>query len=479
MILIKDGRVVDPKSKTDEVRDLVLDGDTIINIGKFHRSDDYDRIIEAKGLIVAPGLVDVNTHFGDPALDAEENLADGERAAFAGGYTTVVCRSGDAPALDDVRALCGMLAAARRRKLHIYTTAALTKGFLGSELSDMAALKEHGAVGFTNGSSAIMDSHLMLEAMRAGSRLGIPVSVHDADPSYVVDIGINESAAAQELGLGGTPNLAEDLMVARDCMLALHSGCVVVIQHVSSGASVDLIRMVQGMGAQVVAQVAPHHFSLTDDEVRRVGPLAKTDPPLRGSKDRFEILEGLRDGTLKIISTDHCPNANGDGDGPPAATPAGASGAQGIQWASADGAPGAYGSTSDRFAAGASSDGAVAPSPAASDTARAFRDAACGFVGLETALALSVTHLVRKGHLTMWKLIQKMSLNPANLYHLDAGYIAEGAKANLVIFSETESFTVTKGMFHSRATNSPFIGQKLYGKVKYTICDGDVVYQSI
>lgn len=421
MILIKDGRVVDPKSKTDEVRDIVIDGDTIINIGKFHRSEEYSQIIEAKGLVVAPGLVDVHVHFRDPGYTDKEDMISGEAAAFAGGYTTVVCRANTNPIIDSVESLNMVLEKAKQRKIHIYTTAAITKNFENKELTDMALLKEHGAVGFTNDAAAIMDEHLMLKAMRECERLNVPISVHDEDPTFIKCLGINEGKVSQQLGIPGSPNLAEDIMVARDCMLALHSGSVVVIQHISTGTSVMLIRMAQKLGAKVLAEVTPHHFSLTEEEVLKSGTFAKVDPPLRTNKDRFEILEGLRDGTLSIIACDHAPHTTADKDKP-------------------------------------------------------FEEAASGISGLETALPLAITHLVRKGHLTMWKLIEKMSTNPAKLYNLDAGYICEGAKANLVIFSETESFTVTEDMFHSKSHCSPLLGQTLYGKVKYTICDGELVY---
>lgn len=421
MILIKDGRLVDPLSKTDEIRDLVIDGDLVKYIGKFHRSEEYERIIEAKGCIVAPGLVDVHVHFRDPGFEYKEDMESGERAAFAGGFTTVVCRTNTNPIVDNTKVLDYVVEKASKRKLHIYSTAAITKGFENKELTDMEQLKAHGAVGFTNDAAAIMDVNLMIRAMQECERLAVPISVHDEHPELVGVLGINEGKISEELKITGSPNMAEDTMVARDCMLALHTGCTVVIQHVSTEASVQLIRMAQKMGAKMLAEVTPHHLSLTEDAIHKFGADAKVDPPLRTSRDRFALLEGLRDGTITIIASDHAPHSREEKDS-------------------------------------------------------GLLDAPTGIIGLETALPVCVTYLVKKGHLTMWKLIEKMSLNPAQLYNLDAGYIAEGCKANIVIFNEEESFSADH--FESKSDSSPYRGEWLFGKIKYTICDGQIVYES-
>ena len=422
MILIKDGRLVDPLSRTDEVRDIVIEDDTVKYIGKFHRSDGYERIIEAKGCVVAPGLVDVHVHFRDPGLEYKEDMESGEKAAFAGGFTTVVCRTNTEPIVDNTEVLDYVVEKAHKRKLHIYSTAAITKGFQNKELTDMEQLKVHGAVGFTNDAAAIMDDRLMIKAMKECERLKVPISVHDENINLIGNLGINEGKISKEMGVEGSPNMAEDTMVARDCMLALHTGSTVVIQHVSTEASVEQLRMAQKMGAHVLAEVTPHHFSLTEDEIRTMGTNAKVDPPLRTNRDRFALLEGLRDGTISIIASDHAPHSKEEKE-------------------------------------------------------KDFLEAPSGIIGLETALPVAVTYLVKKGHLTMWKLIEKMSLNPAQLYNLDAGYIKEGGKANIVIFNEEESYVVDG--FWSKSENSPYKGKELFGKVLYTICDGEIVYENI
>ncbi len=422
MILIKDGRLVDPQSKTDEIRDIVIDEGRIKHIGKFHRSEEYETIIEAKGCVVAPGLVDVHVHFRDPGFTYKEDMESGERAAFAGGFTTVVCRANTDPIVDSPEVVDYIMEKAAERKLHIYTTAAITKGFENKELTDMETLKAHGAVGFTNDAAAIMDERLMIAAMQEGQRLNVPISVHDQNLNLIGVLGLNEGAVSAQMGLNGSPNMAEDMLVARDCMLAVHTGCTVVIQHVSTEGSVEQLRLAQRMGAKVLAEVTPHHFSLTEKEVLRKGTNAKMDPPLRTSADRYAVLGGLRDGTISIIASDHAPHSREEKD-------------------------------------------------------CSFPEAATGIIGLETALPVGVTYLVKKGHLTMWKLIEKMSLNPAQLYNLDAGYIAEGARADIVIFNEEESYIVDG--FQSKSANSPYLGERLYGKVKYTICNGEIVYQNI
>lgn len=422
MILIKDGRLVDPLSRTDEVRDIVIENDIVKYIGKFQRSDDYEKVIEAKGCVVAPGLVDVHVHFRDPGFEYKEDMESGERAAFAGGFTTVVCRTNTEPIIDNTEVLDYVVEKAKKRKLHIYSTAAITKGFQNKELTDMEKLKEHGAVGFTNDAAAIMDDRLMIKAMKECERLKVPISVHDENSNLIGSLGINEGKISKEMGIEGSPNVAEDTMVARDCMLALHTGSTVVIQHVSTEASVQQLRMAQKMGAHVLAEVTPHHFSLTEDEIRTMGTNAKVDPPLRTNRDRFALLEGLRDGTISIIASDHAPHSK-------------------------------------------------------EEMEKDFLEAPTGIIGLETALPVAVTYLVKKGHLTMWKLIEKMSLNPAQLYNLDAGYIKEGSKANIVIFNEEESYVVDG--FQSKSENSPYKGKELYGKVLYTICDGEIVYENV
>ena len=420
MILIKDGRLIDPKRGIDDVLDILIEGKKIKKIGKYQRSDDYERIIEAKGMIVSAGLVDVHVHFRDPGFTYKEDIASGARAAAKGGYTTVVCMANTKPAADNEDTIRYILEEGEKTGIHVLTCAAVTKGLKGKELTDMEALKACGATGFTDDGIPMMDEKLVKQAMEEARRLDVPISFHEEDPAFIENNGINQGEVSKTLGIGGSPALAEDVLVARDCMLALHTGAKVNIQHISSQNSVKMVRLAKEMGAHVTAEVTPHHFSLNEDAVLKYGTLAKMNPPLRTRMDRYEIIEGIKDGTIDIIATDHAPHSKEEKDRP-------------------------------------------------------LTEAPSGIIGLETALALGITKLVRKGHVTIMQLMELMSLNPAKLYGLDRGYIDEGADADLVIFSEGERWKVES--FASKSSNSPFLGEELYGKVKYTICAGKIVYE--
>ena len=281
--------------------------------------------------------------------------------------------------------------------------------------------KAFSSFGSTDDGIPLMDEALVKCAMERAAKLDLPLSFHEEDRAFIESPGVNQGAVSKALGLGGAPALAEDVLVARDCMLALHTGARVNIQHISSANSVQLVRLAKEMGAHVTAEATPHHFSLTEDAVLEKGTMAKMNPPLRTQADRYAIIEGLKDGAIDIIATDHAPHS-------------------------------------------------------AEEKAKPFAEGPSGIIGLETALALGITNLVRKGHLTLMQLIEKMSLNPAKLYKLEKGAIAEGADADLVIFNEGERWHVGP-KFVSKAANTPFAGEDLYGKVKYTICAGNVVYE--
>lgn len=423
MILIKDGRVVDPASGVDEGLDVVLEDGRVKALGKFPKTEDYQRVIDAKGKIVAPGLVDIHVHFRDPGLTYKEDIATGAAAAAAGGYTTVVCMANTKPVVDSVEVLSELLGRMKQLPIHVLSAAAVTKGLQGKELTDMRALRAAGAAGFTDDGIPIMDSALLFEAMKLAKELDAPISLHEEDPALIAAAGINQGPVSKQLNFGGAPALAEESLVARDCMLALRSGARVDIQHISSRVSVDVVRAMKGLGAGVFAEVTPQHFSLTEQAALERGALAKVNPPLRGEADRYALIRGLKDGTIDFIATDHAPH-----------------------------------------------------SP--EEKARELAQAPSGMIGLETALALGVTNLVRKGHLTMLQLLEKMTVNPARFYGLDAGTLRAGAPADLVIFDEREKWTVEEDKFRSKSRNSPFTGMELYGKVYCTICGGNVAYEA-
>lgn len=327
------------------------------------------------------------------------------------------------PPVDSEETVRYVLEEGKKTGIHVLPAACVSVGMKGQELTDMDALKAAGAVGFTDDGIPLMDQRLVRQAMLKAKELDVPLSFHEEDPAFISENGIHAGEAAKALGIQGSPALAEDALVARDCMLALHTGASVNIQHISSVNSVRMVKLAKELGADVTAEVTPHHFTLTESAVLEHGAMAKMNPPLRTEKDRLGIIEGIRDGSIDMIATDHAPHS--------------------------------------------AEEKAVEP----------VWKAPSGIIGLETALALAVTNLVKPGHLTMVQLMEKMSLNPAKLYRFDKGSVAEGADADLVIFDENERWTVTEDDIASKSHNTPFIGAELYGRVKYTICGGRIVYE--
>ena len=419
MILIKNARVMDPESGFDQVTDILLDGKRIRQIGKVDDVSGIEQVIDASGMIAAPGLIDVHVHFRDPGFTYKEDLQTGSAAAAAGGFTTVVCMANTKPVVDSVDIYKEIEDRCEQLPIKVWQAAAVSKGFEGKELTDMDALYEAGVRGFTDDGIPLMDEKLVEEAMKKAKELDVPISLHEEDPAFIETNGINHGPVSDALGIYGSPSIAEESLVARDCLLALRSGAQVVIQHISSGISVDLVRTYKKMGAKLHAEATPHHFTLTEDAVLEHGTLAKMNPPLRTEKDRQAIIQGLADGTIDLIATDHAPHSK-------------------------------------------------------EEKAKPITEAPSGIIGLETSLALGITSLVRPGHLSLIQLLEKMTINPAKLYHLPYGQLAEGKAADLVIFDENECWTPTE--YASLSSNSPFTGTPMYGKVKYTICGGKIVY---
>lgn len=418
-MLIKNGRVIDPESNRDEIADILIEGELIKRIDKDIDTEGIDEIIDAKGKIVSPGLIDVHVHFRDPGLTYKEDIQTGSKAAARGGFTTVVCMANTKPAVDSKEIIEYIMNEAKKSPINVLQTAAVTMGLKGTELVDMELLQNYGAVGFTDDGFPIMNSGIVIKAMELAKKLNVPISFHEEDPSLVYNSGINEGKISKELNLQGASRSAEDVMVARDCILALQTKARVNIQHVSSGLSVDIIRYSKSMGADIFAEASPHHFTLTEEDVLKYKTNAKMNPPLRTEEDRIKIIEGLKDGIIDIIATDHAPHSKEEKE-------------------------------------------------------REFLNAPSGIIGLETALALGMTYLVNKNHLTINELLEKMTINPARLYNLNSGRIKEEINADLLIFDPEEKWIVEN--FYSKSSNSPFIGWELTGKVKYTICGGKIVY---
>lgn len=420
MILIKNGRLVNPATNTDEIMDVAIENGKILKVGKEIEENGFEKVIDASGKIVAPGLIDVHVHFRDPGFEHKEDLITGSASAAKGGFTTVVCMANTKPVVDSVEVLNYVQNKAELVPINIVQAAAITKGFLGKELVDMKTLKEAGALGFTDDGLPINDTALVMKAMEMAKELDVPLSFHEEDPSLIGNPGVNAGEVAKELGLVGAPNVAEDVMVARDCMMAMKTGAKVDIQHISSGNSVDMVRFAKQHGARVYAEASPHHFTLTEDAVREHKTFAKMNPPLRTAWDRDKIIEGLKDNTIEIIATDHAPHTTEEKTGE-------------------------------------------------------FQNCPSGIIGLETSLALGIMSLVNAGHLTYLQLMEKMSVKPAELYNLDTANISEGKPADIVIFNPNEKWIA--GDYASKAENTPFTGMEMTGKVKYTICNGRIAYE--
>ena len=417
---IRGGRIIDPVSGKDFIGDLVLENGTIKAVGEQLNLDGCEDIIEAAGMTVAPGLVDVHVHFRDPGLTYKEDILTGARAAAAGGFTTVVCMANTKPVVDNAETLHYVLNKGKETGIHVLSCACVTKGMQGKELADMDALRAAGAAGFTDDGIPILDEEILKAALIKAEELQVPVSLHEEDPKLITNNGINRGPVSEKLGIGGSPAEAEITMVERDCRLAEETGSYVNIQHISTAGAVEAVRASKRRGSHVTAEAAPHHFTLTDEAVLTYGTLAKMNPPLRTEADRQAVIEGLKDGTIDMIATDHAPHSI-DEKGKP------------------------------------------------------LTEAPSGIIGLETSLALCITELVKPGCLTLMELMRKMSQNPAALYHLPYQGITEGAPADFVIFDPDEEWKVES--FQSKAVNTPFKGWNLTGRVHYTICDGKIVYR--
>ena len=420
-VLIKNGKLINPATNFEGIVDISIQDGLIKEISPSISSDyfEYDDIIDAKGMIVSPGLIDIHSHFRDPGFTQKEDLVSGAHAAAAGGYTTVILMANTNPKIDSIESLAYIQEKAKNCPINILQEAALTIDFK-DRLVDMDLLHKAGAAGFTNDGVPVMNTKILRDAMLKAAQLDTVIALHEEDNSLIDNHGINAGPIADKLDLKGAPRVSEDIMVARDCMLALETGACIDIQHISSGNAVDFIRYAKSIGVKVFAEATPHHFTLTEDNVLEYGVLAKMNPPLRSAEDRERIIAGLIDDTIEIIATDHAPHT-------------------------------------------------------ADEKNVDFTKAPSGIIGLETALPLAVTELVMKNRLSMIHMLSKFTSNPARYYKLNKGNLQVGKPADVCIFDPNQEYIVEG--FKSKSSNSPFLGRSLYGKVKYTIVGGDIVYK--
>lgn len=437
-LLIKNGYVIDPKSGKNGHKDILISNGKIEKIAPSIALEDCGvsiskktglpkatelRVVDADGLLIAPGLVDVHVHFRDPGFTDKEDIYTGAKAAAKGGFTSVVMMANTKPAIDSVETMKYVLDKGRETAINVYACGNVTKGLKGEELTDMDALAAAGAVGFTDDGIPLINEDIVKQAMKKTAQLDMPISFHEEDPSVIDNNGINRGKASEYFGIGGSPRTAEINMIERDIKLAEGIRASIDIQHISTKEGVQLVREAKAAGMSIHAEATPHHFSLTEEAAIEHGTLAKMNPPLREEADRRAIIEGLVDETIDMIATDHAPHT-------------------------------------------------------AEEKARELTKAPSGIIGLETALSLGITNLVGAGYMTINKLIKLMSTNPAAVYHLDAGYIAENGPADIILVDTQASEVYEKESIASKASNTPFIGCELKGKVMMTICRGEVAYEA-
>lgn len=420
-VLIKGAEILDPSRNTHEIGDILVRSGKIARAGGVIECEDA-REIPADGCVAAPGLVDLHVHLRDPGFPDKEDILTGCRAAAAGGVTSLLCMPNTRPTADSPETVCYILDKAERADARVYVAAAITRGLKSGELTDLAALKDAGAVALSDDGRPVVNSALMAQAMCLAPRLGLKVMAHCEDLFLSADGKVNDGEVSEQLGVAGVPAAAEDCGTAREIALAAAYKAPVHICHVSTKTSVALIRDAKRRGVPVTAETAPHYFALTQEELLRRDADYRMSPPLRTEEDRLAVIRGLADGTIDAIATDHAPH-----------------------------------------------------------TAREkmdFLSAPNGSIGMETSLAAGVTFLVNKGILSLMELIRLMSTAPACLLGIPAGTLREGASADIVLFDPREPWKVDVNAFHGKSKNAAFKGRELTGKVKMTICRGKIVYQS-
>ena len=438
-ILIKGGHVINPATKMDEVADVRIENDEIAEIGKNLKAKKTDRVIQAKGYYVMPGFIDMHVHFRDPGFEQKEDIYTGMAAAAHGGYTTVLTMPNTKPVVDNADVVNYVhTKAASGHCIHVMQVGAVTKGQQGKELADIKGMVEAGIPAISEDGKSVMNAEVYREGMLEAAKYGIPVLAHCEDINMVNGGVMNADAKAKELDMPGITNSVEDVIIARDIVLSKETGAQLHLCHCSTADSVKMVKLAKEEGLKVSAEVCPHHFTLTSDDIKKFVPQIengiliphetdadtnyKMNPPLRTGKDVEALKEGLRDGIMDVISTDHAPHTFDDKN-------------------------------------------------------TSMKKAPFGIVGLETAACLTYSELVLGGYLTSMQMAEKMSYNPARIIGIDKGDIQPGKKADVVLFDPNETYRIDKNTFASKGRNTPFDGREVTGRVKLTICDGNIVYE--
>lgn len=420
-ILIKNGRVLNPDEKQDEITDIFVQ-DGIIAEKAANLNRDADEVIDAAGCYVMPGLIDLHVHFRDPGLTYKEDIETGSRSAARGGFTTVCCMPNTNPVVDNADTVKYIIEKGKRVGLtNVLPVGSVTKSMLGKEITDVFELKNAGICAISEDGKSVMNSSVYRKAMRNAVKAGIPVLAHCEDINLVDGGVINLGDKSQELGVKGISNAVEDIIASRDIMLAKETGATLHLCHCSTKDSVTMVKLAKEDGIKVTAEVCPHHFSLCTDDITNQDGNFKMNPPLRAREDMEALIQGLSDDVMDVISTDHAPHS-------------------------------------------------------AEEKARDLTGAPFGIVGLETSVALTITNLVKPGYITPMQMAAKMSYNPAKVLKIDKGTLNVGRVADITIINPDEEYVIEPNDFVSKGKNTPFGGTKVSGKVKYTILSGKVVY---
>lgn len=421
-LLIKNGCLVDPVGNTCEQNDIFIHNGKVVCIGENLEENDA-QVIDAAGMMVCAGLVDMHVHLREPGFEYKETIETGCAAAARGGVTSLACMPNTKPVIDTPQLVEYVKnKAAQANGVYVFPIAAVSVGQQGKELTDADALKQAGIVALSDDGVPIQDANLMRDALIKARRHGLPILSHCEDAGMVCNHAVNEGAVSRALGIPGRPAIAEDLMVMRDAMLAEETGSAVHICHVSTARSVDIVRRHKQRGVRVTCETCPQYFTLTEEEVLKQGTMARVNPPLRTQADVEAIIKGIQDGTIDAIVTDHAPHS-------------------------------------------------------AEEKARPLVDAPSGMVGLETSLAVSLTALYHTGKMELPALLKKMTVEPARILGIDKGRLSIGSDGDIVIFDPNEEWVVDPQAFASKGRNTPFGGSRLKGRVKYTIVAGNVIYK--
>ncbi|MCD7801981.1 MAG: dihydroorotase [Clostridiales bacterium] len=422
-LLIRNGTLIDPVCGIGGVMDILIEDGVIVMIGNNVEESDA-LVLDARGLCVCAGLIDMHVHLRDPGLTYKEDILTGSAAAAHGGFTSIACMPNTVPTIDSPETIQYVKKrAAENCGVHVWPIGALSRGERGEEITDARALKKAGAVAISDDGMPVMNANLMRDALLRAHRNKLTVLSHCEDDNMVRGRSVNEGRVSRQLGLPGRPAIAEELMVMRDAMLAEETRTAVHICHVSTANSVNIIRQYKRRGVRITCETCPQYFVFTHEEILRQGTLAKVNPPLRNTKDRAGILAGLKDGTIDCIVTDHAPHS-------------------------------------------------------AEEKAKPLTEAPAGMVGLETSLALALTCLYHTGEMSLADIIQKMTINPAKILGIRRGSLALGAPADITIFDPDEKWTIDPDQFVSKARNTPLGGMEVQGRVRYTIADGTIIYQA-